>query len=261
MPKGQSKPGKKALMKVTDVGHSTMLIELAGLKILTDPWFTDPILGIVTHSREIGMSIDELPEIDLILISHSHFDHCDMKALARLNRSAVVIVPESKTATRIRRLGYSDVSVLSPWEARKVSTLRVTALPADHLAPECTYVISGDERALFFGGDTRYMRDLREIGEKFDITVALLPMNGLSFPFVGKLVMDPADAAEAAIQLKTRTVIPIHYNISLTIPLLRQLFERGAPGSPKQLAAELKKRNRHVRMVALSPGESWVCEQ
>lgn len=250
----------KPSIKVTDIGHSTMLIEISTVKVLTDPWFTDPIAGIVTHARRIGMQIEDLPELDLILISHSHFDHCDLKAIARLNRSAAVIVPEEKTAARIRKLGYSQVTMLAPWESRLVSTVCVTALPANHLAPECTYVLSSGDSALYFGGDTRFMKEMGEIGEKFDLTLALLPINGLTFPFVGKVVMDPIDAAEAAMQLKARVVIPIHYNISLTVPFLKRLFERGATGTPEQLAAELRRRNRYVKMVPLSPGESWVSE-
>lgn len=247
-------------VRITEIGHSTMLIELAGVKILTDPWFTDPILGVVTHSRTIGLEIEQVPELDLILISHGHFDHCDLKALAKLNKSAVVIVPEKKTAARIRKLGYSEITVLAPWESRLVSKVCITALPARHLAPECTYVISGGDSVVYFGGDTRYMKEFQQIGEKFDVTVALLPMNGLSFPFVGKVVMDPVDAAEAAVQLKARVVIPTHYNISVTLPLLKTLFDRGASGTPEQFATELRRRNRHVKVVALNPGESWESE-
>jgi L-ascorbate metabolism protein UlaG (beta-lactamase superfamily) len=258
--KNQSKSEGAGSLKITKIGHSTMLIELAGVKILTDPWFTDPILGIVTHSRAIGMDVESVPELDLILISHGHFDHCDLKAIAKLNKSATVIVPEDKTAARIRKLGYSEVAALSPWESRLVSGACITALPADHPTPECTYVVSSGDLALFFGGDTRYVKEIPEIGEKFDLTVALLPINGLSFPVVGKAVMDPVDAAEAAIQLKARVVIPIHYNISLTIPLLKGLFERGATGTPEEFALEIKKRNRFVKVVTLRPGDSWVSD-
>jgi L-ascorbate metabolism protein UlaG (beta-lactamase superfamily) len=260
MPANFIRSRNKPPIKVTEIGHSTMLIELAGAKILTDPWFTDPILGVVTHSRHLGMNVQDVPELDLILISHGHFDHCDLKAISRFNRSAAVIVPDNKTANRIRKLGYSGVTVLAPWESRMVSRVCVTALPANHVVAECTYALSSGETALFFGGDTRYMKELREIGEKFDLTVALLPMNGLTFPGVGKVVMDPVDAAEAAMQLKARVVIPIHYNISITVPLLKRLFDRGATGTPEQLAAELRRRNRHVKMVALDPGESWQSE-
>lgn len=260
MPNGDSGGNDAASVRITDIGHSTMLIELAGLKILTDPWFTDPILGVVTHPRGMGMSIEEIPELDLILISHGHFDHCDLKAISKLNRSAVVIVPDEKTAARVRKLGYSKITILAPWESRFVSRVSVTALPADHVAPECAYIISYENQTIYFGGDTRYVKDFPAIGEKFDVTVALLPMNGLSFPLAGRVVMDPVDAAEAAVQLKARVVIPIHYNISLTIPFLKSLFDRSAPGTPEQFAQEVKRCNRHIKVVALRPGESWESE-
>jgi L-ascorbate metabolism protein UlaG (beta-lactamase superfamily) len=234
-----------------------MLIEMAGVKILTDPWFTDPILGIVTHPHSIGMRLEDLPELDAILISHGHFDHCDLKAMAQMDKSTAVIVPEEKTAARIRKLGYSEITVLTKWESRLVSRVCVTALPAGHLAPECTYVISSGDSAVFFGGDTRYIKEFRRIGETFDLTVALLPVNGLSFPLIGKVVMDAVDAAEAAVQLKTRVAIPIHYNISLTVPFLKRLFDGRVTGTAELFAAELKRRNRYVKVVVLNPGESW----
>jgi L-ascorbate metabolism protein UlaG (beta-lactamase superfamily) len=237
-----------------------MLIDIAGTKILTDPWFSDPILGIVTHPRGLGMTIDDVPRLDLILISHGHFDHCDMKAISRLNKTAAVVVPDNKTAARIRKAGYTDVYVLAPWESKLVSQTCVTAVPADHIVPECAYVVSYGNLAVYFGGDTRYVKDVKRIGEKFDLTAAMLPINGLSFPFAGRVVMDPAEAAEAAVQLKARVTIPIHYNISLTLPILKGLFDRRGLGTPEQFALEMEQRNRFMKVVVLNPGESWEGE-
>jgi L-ascorbate metabolism protein UlaG (beta-lactamase superfamily) len=257
MSSGATEAGGKSPVRITDIGHSTMLIELAGMKILTDPWFTDPIMGVVVHPRGIGMSVDNLPILDLILISHNHFDHCDFKAISRMNKTASVVVPDEKTAARIRRLGFSDVVVIRPWESRLVSRVTVTALPADHPVSEHTYVIAFGDQSVFFGGDTKYIKDFREIGDKFDITVALLPISGLSLPLAGKIVMDPVEAAEAAALLKAPVAIAIHYNMSLTLPLLKGLFDKAAAGSPEQFAAEVDRRNRQIKVVTLRPGETW----
>ena len=260
MPKDNSNNSSKPSIRITDIGHSTMLIDMAGIKVLTDPWFSDPILGIVTHPHGVGLKIEEVPRLDIILISHGHFDHCDIKAISRLNKTAAVVVPDKKTAARIRKAGYTDVHVLAPWESKLVAQILVTAVPADHVVPECAYVMSYGNLAAYFGGDTRYVKDVKRIGEKFDLTVAMLPINGLSFPFAGKVVMDPAEAAEAAIQLKARVNIPIHYNISLTLPILKGLFDRQGLGTPEQFALEVEQRNRFMKVVILNPGESWQSE-
>jgi L-ascorbate metabolism protein UlaG (beta-lactamase superfamily) len=255
-----SEAAEKTGVRITDIGHSTTLIELAGMNILTDPWFTDPIMGIAVHPRGIGMSVEGLPELDLILISHGHFDHCDLKALARMNKSALVIVPEEKTAARISKLGFTEVSVLKPWETRLASRITVTALPADHPVPECTYIMSFGDQTVFFGGDTRYIKDFKEIGERYDISVTLLPVNGIKLPLAGRVVMDPAEAAEAAVLLKAPIAIPTHYNIALTPPLLKGIFERATPGTPELFATEVAKRNRQIKVVTLKPGETWENE-
>ena len=257
MSNGASKSAERTGLKITDIGHSTMLIELAEMKILTDPWFTDPIMGIAAHPRGLGMKIEDLPPLDLILISHGHFDHCDLKALSRMDKSALVVVPEEKTAARIRKLGFAEVSVLRPWETRLTSRITVTALPADHPVTECTFVMSYGDQSVYFGGDTRYIKDFKEIGERYDISVTLLPVNGIKLPLSGKVVMDPAEAAEAAVLLKAPVTIPIHYNISLTLPLLKGMFERATPGTPELFATEVERRNRQIKVVTLKPGETW----
>ena len=261
MSNGASEAGAKTGVRITDIGHSTMLIELAGMNILTDPWFTNAIMGVAVHPHGIGMSIEDLPTLDLILISHDHFDHCDFKALARMNKSVAVIVPEEKTAVRIRKLGFADVTVLGLWESRLVSRVTITALPAEHPVTECTYLMAFGDQSVFFGGDTKYIRDFKKIGEKFNISVALLPISGVKLPLAGRVVMDPAEAAEAAVLLKAPIAIPTHYNMSLTLPLLKGLFEKDTPGTPELFAAEVEQRNRQIKVVTLKPGDSWESEQ
>ena len=221
---------------------------------------------MIASSAQVTVTRDEpfspAPLRVVMLVGVGAADHpAGLLSLPTLkNKSAAVIVSEEKTAARIRKLGYSDVTVLGPGESRLVSRLSVAAFPGSHPVPERTYVLSSGSSAVYFGGDTAYIKEFPEIGEKFDLTAALLPVNGVSLPFAGKVVMGPVDAAEAAVQLKTRVAIPIHYNMSFTVPLLRWLFERRAAGTPERFAEEVRRRNRNIKVVSLNPGESWETE-
>ncbi len=91
-------------MRITYIGHSTILIQNEGFNILTDPFFT---INLPFVKRKIlpSMKVEELPEIDLILISHTHPDHCDFDALRKISKSATVVMPQG-TSSKVRKMGF-----------------------------------------------------------------------------------------------------------------------------------------------------------
>jgi L-ascorbate metabolism protein UlaG (beta-lactamase superfamily) len=118
------------------------------------------------------------------------------------------------TADRVRKAGFPNVVELAPWQSTTVDGVEITAAPGSHGVPEVTYVLQGAGRTVYFGGDTRRIRELDEIAARFpEIDLALLPINGLRSRPQGNRqeVMDAAQAAELASVLRPRLAVPIHY--------------------------------------------------
>ena len=245
-------------LQITIIGHSTTLIDFDGQRILTDPWFNDPIHLLCRHKYPLGIPLDKLPSVDLIAISHCHKDHFDIKAIEQINRSATVIMPHGETKP-VERLGFHRVEGLNSWESREVAGIKITALPAVHPVRENCYLLEKGGKSVFFGGDTRFFPELAEIGNRFDITVALLPISGMIFlqgrsGLIGKICMSPAQAAEAALRLKPKVVIPIHYHITCYIPFYQRFI---TPGTPQKFLEQMKRRAPQIQTVVLDTGEVW----
>ena len=130
-------------LQITSIGHATMLINLDGLNILTDPWFNDPIHVLCRHKYPLGISLEKLPPIDIVAISHCHEDHFDIKAIEQINHSATVIMPYGKTIS-IKPLGFHQLEGLNSWESREIAGIKITALPAVHPVRENCYLFEKD---------------------------------------------------------------------------------------------------------------------
>ena len=144
-------------------------------------------------------------------------------------------------------------------ENREIAGIRVTALPAVHTVKENCYLFQRGEKSVFFGGDTQLFPGMSEIGNRFDIKVALLPISGMRFfqgrfGLIKRICMNPFDAAEAALRLKTRMVIPIHYHITCSIPLYDQFI---TPGSPQKFVEQMRRKAPQVQVAVLDTGEVW----
>lgn len=199
--------------RITYVGHATVLIELDGQCILTDPILRNQ----VTFLRRRGMPVDPalFQEIDAVLISHLHYDHLDFPSLRLLGYDKRLIVPRG-AARLFHRHGFRHIEEIRRGEVTMVGDLPVRATHADHSeyrhpfglrTPALGFLIGGSYE-IYFPGDTDLFPEMADLSDNLD--VALLPVWGWG-PTLGPGHMDPLQAAKTLRLLRPRLAIPIHW--------------------------------------------------
>jgi L-ascorbate metabolism protein UlaG (beta-lactamase superfamily) len=197
---------------VTRVTHSCHLIEIGGRTFLTDPWFSTR--SGYFQGEPIAVGIPDLPRLDGVLISHDHYDHCDLAAFATYRDRSVPLFVAETVVDPARRHGFHNVTALKPWEEAGAGGVTVTATPAKHGVYEVTFVLRSGPEAVYFAGDTMLIPELGEIPQRLGhISLALLPTNGLHIRPANNMqvVMNAQEAAELTAILKPELAIPHHY--------------------------------------------------
>lgn len=198
--------------RITWLGHSTVLVELDGTRVLTDPVLRDRVAHL---RRTKPADADRLHALDGILVSHLHHDHLDLPSLERLGRSVPVIVPRGGGGL-LRRRRIERIVEVDAGEEVRIGGLVVRATAADHgggrgfLGTEVAalgYLIRGSQR-IYFAGDTDLFEGMATLSAGLD--VALVPIWGWG-PSVGPGHLDPRRAADALRLLRPRLAVPIHW--------------------------------------------------
>ncbi|MBN1888737.1 MAG: MBL fold metallo-hydrolase [Thermoflexales bacterium] len=233
-------------MRITMIGHSTVLVETSGKKILTDPYFGT--WGNLAYARPVppAMSRQELQQVDGVLISHEHWDHVDGKFLRSLG-DVPVIVPKL-TRWLIRLFSGGELLGIAAWESTSIGEITITAVPAAHITSTVGYVLQGEEKQVYFAGDSYYRPFMRDIGNKFQLDVALMPVTTYRLP----MTMGEEQAVRAAQDLKAAVVIPIHLGLRPRSPLLR------TDQTPEHFAKRMGEQGVKCQVVILAEGESWT---
>jgi L-ascorbate metabolism protein UlaG (beta-lactamase superfamily) len=244
--------------RLTFVGHATVLIELDGVRLLTDP----VLRGRVGPLRRLAAPVDPAAHdgLDAVLVSHLHHDHLDGPSLRRAGRRTPVIVPRgARPIVRGKRM--RTVVELSPGESVALGAVQVVATPAEHAsgripggrrAPPLGYVVEGSRR-IYFAGDTDRFDGMRAIGDR-GLDVALLPVAGWG----GRLPaghLNPETAADALALLHPAVAIPIHWG-TLAPAWWRRRSPRILRAPAEAFAAAAAARAPDVRVCLLDPGTS-----
>jgi L-ascorbate metabolism protein UlaG (beta-lactamase superfamily) len=205
---------------VTYLGHASLLIEAGGETLVTDPVFSDRLARYFTkRSTRSEFRAESVPGVVGVVISHAHHDHLDYRSLARIGLHHPVVVPWGLAAA-LRLRGFSDVRVLRPWEGVRLGQWMVTAVPSRHFGGRLPlvytsghqgYVFSGP-KCIYFAGDTGLDDPMhREIGRRFALDLAILPIAGAVFPWFRRNHMNSDDALEAFRTLGAKRMLPMHY--------------------------------------------------
>lgn len=242
---------------LTYVGHATVLIELDGVRVLTDPVLRRRVGPLVRHGPAPPPGTSQ--NIDAVLISHMHRDHADAASLRGFGRAVRLLVPPGSRRFFERR-GFTDVTELESGESTGVGPLAVTAVEARHdgggrrhasQARSLGFLIRGG-RSVYFAGDTDLFETMADLAPGLDL--ALLPVWGWG-PTLGPGHLDPERAAEAAALLSPRLAVPIHWGTLYPLGLAR--FRPGPLRLPgERFAARVHELAPHVGTRVLLPGES-----
>jgi L-ascorbate metabolism protein UlaG (beta-lactamase superfamily) len=210
---------------VTWIGHMTVLLRIDGRTILTDPWWSDyasPIPGI-GPKRYVppALRIDELPPVDVVVISHSHYDHLDLGAIVRLpNRHRIAAVVPLGLGAFFRERGYGTVVELAWQESVEIDGMKLTALPAIHWSKRtafkmndtlwAAFAIEGPSGVrIFFGGDSDYGPVHADVASRWDgFDLALLSIGGFHNDGVH---CTPEECVLLGMDLGARVLLPLHW--------------------------------------------------
>lgn len=247
------------MLRITFVGHATVLVELDGVRLLTDPVLRTRLGPLRRHGPVPAP--ESFGRLDAVLVSHAHPDHLDRRTIRALDAAAVV-VPAGLGAAVLRATPDVEVVELRVPESASIGGVQITAVRARHwrwpAAPRVAaigYLIEGSA-AVYFAGDTGFFPALAELHGRVD--VALLPI-GRWGPHPGPDRLEPASAAHVARVIGAAVAIPIHWGTFYPAGLER-VWPRPLRDPPARFVAAAVRDAPDVEVRVLRPGESTALD-
>ncbi len=249
----------EATSRITFLGHATVALELAGMRVLTDPLLT-PRLGLLFRHVAHIAQLAEAARADVVLISHGHQDHLHLPSLALVPGHPQMVVPVG-LGSLLAAHGHHATEI-SAGQTLTFGALRVRATAARHvvrralfgpITPALGYVISADgSPRIYFAGDTDLFPEMADLAGSVD--VALIPVWGWG-PRLGPGHLDPARGAEAVRLIRPRLAIPIHWGTFYPFEL-EHFWPKPLADPPVDFAREVARIAPDTTVRILAPGEA-----
>ncbi|MBN2980307.1 MBL fold metallo-hydrolase [Cohnella algarum] len=207
---------------ITWIGHSTFLIQMCGLNIVTDPVWARR-MALQKRLAPPGVELSDMPPVDVVLVSHSHYDHLHLASLRRLRGTKRLIVPAGLRHKMLDK-GFPLVEELNWWEEVSLHGVKFTFVPAQHWTRRTLWDTNDSHwggwvmeshagPTVYFAGDSGYFRGFSEIGRRFGkIDVALMPIGAYEPEwFMAPQHISPEDALRAYRDVRADYFVPMHY--------------------------------------------------
>ena len=243
---------------LTWIGHASFLLQTRGQNLLIDPNWAK-WLKVIKRVRHPGVKMHDLPNIDLVLVTHAHFDHLDRRSLRGVAADQPIVVP-FEVGNLVHDLGFRSVHELHYWETFDFGPLKITLTPCHHWGARVLhdshrgyggFVIEAGGRTIFHCGDTAYFDGFKEIGQRHAIDLALLPIGAYEPPSGRDVHMNPEEAVQAFVDLGAQRMVPMHYG---TFRLSYEPLHE----PPERLLACAKHHGMSDRIVMMTEGEPVV---
>ncbi|QLY26302.1 MBL fold metallo-hydrolase [Bdellovibrio sp. KM01] len=217
-------------LTLTWLGHSSVLIQMDGMNVLTDPVFSERASPVSFAGPKrygsLPLSVNELPAIDVVVVSHGHYDHLDLnslKAIFDLNGGRTRFLVPLGDKALLESEGIRNVQEMDWWESFQVGKLKVTFTPAQHWSARSLFernetlwggwMITGPSRQVLYTGDTGYSKDFQDIYQRLGaVDVALIPIGAYSPRwFMKQLHVDTDEAVQIHRDLHAKVSLPVHW--------------------------------------------------
>lgn len=249
---------KDSEIGITWIGHASFLIQVQGKSLLIDPNWAK-WLKVIKRVRHPGFELRHLPNIDLVLVTHAHFDHLDRRTLREVANEQPIVVP-FEVGNLVHDLGFQSVQELNYWETFDFGPLKITLTPCHHWGARMLhdshrgfggFMIEVGGRCIYHCGDTAYFDGFRKIGERHPIDIALLPIGAYDPPSGREVHMNPEEAIQAFFELGAKRMVPMHYGT------FRLSYEPlGEP--PERLMACARSHGIEDRITLMHEGEPLI---
>ena len=243
---------------ITWIGHASFLLQTREMNILIDPIWSK-WLKVIKRLKKPGFEIHHLPEIDVVLVTHAHFDHLDRRTLRKVAADQPIVVPIG-VGNLVQDLGFHIVHELDCWQSIKLGSIEVSLTPCYHWGARFLadlhrgfggFAIGAEGRTIFHCGDSAFFPGFREIGERYKIDIALLPIGAYDPPTGREVHMNPEEAVRAFIELRAKKLVPMHYG---TFRLGYEPMEE----PPQRLLASARAYGIEDRVLVMTEGKPVV---